>query len=331
MEQTVSVIVPVYNCKEYLPRCIESILNQTYPQTQLVLVDDGSSDGSGEICDSYAAQDARILVHHQKNGGVSKARNTGLEAAAGNWILFVDSDDYVEQDYCRRMLEASMQCDADVVIARPFSRSQPDVQRYEAAQIEQLEQTCLAYDETKFDYNIDGPWGKLFRRSLIEAHNIRFPEALSRSEDAYFCATAYENTTSICCLNWFGYVHVEREGSLCRRFAPDAPKMLERIICENQKWVQKYHPGEADYEKALWYRVLPGIDECEKTYFLHEANSDSLLGKIRCYNRFLNNGLVCHAIRTLKAKDIPKQQYRIRLLIFKLHLGWLFLLIKMLK
>lgn len=331
MEQTVSVIVPVYNCKDYLPKCIESILNQTYPQIQLVLVDDGSGDGSGEICDTFAAKDRRIQVIHQKNQGVSAARNAGLDAAAGNWVLFVDSDDYVEQDYCRRMLDASLQCDADVVIARPFSRSQPDVQRYETAQIEQLKQTCLAYDETKFDYNIDGPWGKLFRHSLIEAHNIRFPETLARSEDAYYCATVYEHAANVCCLNWFGYVHVEREGSLCRRFTSDAPGMLERILIENQKWVQKYHPEEADYEKALWYRALPGIDECEKTYFLHRANSDSLWEKMRCYSRFLNSGLVCHAIKTLKAKDIPKQQYRIRLLIYKLHLGWLFIWIKMLK
>ena len=331
MGQMISVIVPVYNCKEYLANCIESILNQTYPQIQLVLVDDGSSDGSGEICDRYAAQDARLLVSHQENGGVSKARNAGLETAAGEWVLFVDADDYVEPSYCQSMLDAAMQCDADVVIARPSAQDQPGLQRYEAAQIEQLKQSCLAYEEARYDYNIDAPWGKIFRRSLIETHRIRFPEDLSRSEDALFCATVYEHAASIGCLNRFGYVHVEREGSLCRRFAPDAPEMLEKILDQNRRWVQKYHPGEKDYEKALWYRALPGIDECEKTCFLHESNLDSRWIRMKKYDHFLRHGLVGYAIRQLKSKDILKPQYRIRLRIYQLHLGWLFLWLKMLR
>lgn len=98
MEQTVSVIVPVYNCKEYLPRCIESILNQTYPQIQLILIDDGSSDGSGEICDVFAAKDRRIQVIHQKNQGVSAARNAGLDAMTGKYLLFIDGDDTIAAD-----------------------------------------------------------------------------------------------------------------------------------------------------------------------------------------------------------------------------------------
>ena len=95
MEQIVSVIVPVYNCKPYLPKCIESILNQTYPHLQLILVDDGSSDGSGGICDTYAIRDNRVQVVHQTNQGVSAARNAGLEIATGEFLLFVDSDDRI--------------------------------------------------------------------------------------------------------------------------------------------------------------------------------------------------------------------------------------------
>lgn len=98
MEETVSVIVPVYNCEAYLPKCIESILNQTYRQIQLVLIDDGSSDGSGEICDLYAAQDSRVRVLHQENGGVSAARNAGLDIMTGEYLLFADSDDTLAAD-----------------------------------------------------------------------------------------------------------------------------------------------------------------------------------------------------------------------------------------
>ena len=93
-----SVIVPVYKVETYLPRCIESILNQTVTDFELILIDDGSPDCSGEICDAYAAKDSRIRVIHQKNGGVSKARNAGLDIAQGEYIVFVDSDDWVDAD-----------------------------------------------------------------------------------------------------------------------------------------------------------------------------------------------------------------------------------------
>ena len=116
MEQTVSVIVPVYNCMEYLPRCIESILNQTYPQIQLVLVDDGSSDGSGEICDAFAAKDSRIQVIHQNNQGVSAARNAGLDAAAGEYLLFVDSDDHIAAGTIETSVNGFVDDTIDVVI-----------------------------------------------------------------------------------------------------------------------------------------------------------------------------------------------------------------------
>lgn len=95
MNEVVSVIVPVYNCKEYLERCIESILHQTYPHIQLILVDDGSADGSSEICDCYAAQDARVQVIHQENSGVSTARNRGINVASGHFLYFVDGDDAI--------------------------------------------------------------------------------------------------------------------------------------------------------------------------------------------------------------------------------------------
>ena len=100
-----SVIVPVYKVENVLPRCIESILNQTVTDFELILIDDGSPDRSGEICDAYAAKDSRIRVIHQKNGGVSKARNAGLDIAQGEYIVFVDSDDWVDADAYMQILD----------------------------------------------------------------------------------------------------------------------------------------------------------------------------------------------------------------------------------
>lgn len=110
----VSIIVPVYNIEKYLPRCVESLRGQTDTDIEILLVDDGSTDGSGKLCDALAAEDTRIRVIHKPNGGLSDARNAGLDAAAGEWILFVDGDDYLAPEAVRRLLDAA-QPDADFV------------------------------------------------------------------------------------------------------------------------------------------------------------------------------------------------------------------------
>ena len=98
-ENLISVVVPVHNTEKYLPRCIESLLEQDFYDFELLLIDDGSKDNSGKICDEYAKKDHRIQVHHKKNGGVSSARNVGIDMAKGKWICFVDSDDWVNKSY----------------------------------------------------------------------------------------------------------------------------------------------------------------------------------------------------------------------------------------
>ena len=105
-EKLISIIVPVYNIEEYLPRCIESILAQTYSNLELILVDDGSVDKSGKICDAYAEKDVRVRVLHKENGGSSSARNAGILLAKGQYIGFVDSDDYIEANMYQKMMDA---------------------------------------------------------------------------------------------------------------------------------------------------------------------------------------------------------------------------------
>ncbi|MDR0422523.1 MAG: glycosyltransferase, partial [Proteiniphilum sp.] len=105
MNPMISVIVPVYNVEKYLRKCLESILAQTYTSFELLLVNDGSTDGSGQICDEYAQKDSRVQVFHQENKGVSRARNLGLERAKGKWVAFIDSDDWVDSTYLEHLLE----------------------------------------------------------------------------------------------------------------------------------------------------------------------------------------------------------------------------------
>ena len=123
----ISVIIPVYNTEKYLRRCIDSVLAQTYQDFELLLIDDGSKDSSGAICDEYASQDTRVRVFHKENGGVSSARNLGLDHARGEWITFVDADDWMADDMLQQMLDTADAEGADVVLADlAFSFSKGD-------------------------------------------------------------------------------------------------------------------------------------------------------------------------------------------------------------
>lgn len=106
MQELVSIIVPVYKVEEYLPRCVDSLLKQTYKNIEIILVDDGSPDGCGKLCDDYAARDSRVKVIHKKNGGLSDARNVAIPKACGEYIVFVDSDDWVSKYYVGHLYEA---------------------------------------------------------------------------------------------------------------------------------------------------------------------------------------------------------------------------------
>ena len=114
-EKLISVIVPVYNVERYLRQCIESITNQSYKNLQIILIDDGSKDNSGKICDEYAEKDKRVEVIHKENTGVSAARNTGLDNAKGEWITFVDADDWVEKNFCEILIKKATENESDCI------------------------------------------------------------------------------------------------------------------------------------------------------------------------------------------------------------------------
>lgn len=172
----ISIIVPVYNTEKYLRCCIESILAQKFPDFELLLIDDGSTDGSAAICDSYAAKDNRVRVFHKANGGVSSARNMGLDNAEGKWVVFCDGDDSVAVGYLDSLLaieNEDMVMDSSGFDALPLeNRVWCGKDIAEAL----IHDTC--YKTT--------PWGKLFDLSLLRQRNIRFDERISSGEDSLF-------------------------------------------------------------------------------------------------------------------------------------------------
>ena len=193
MSHYLSIIVPVYNVSNYLRGCIDSILSQSYPDFECILVDDGSTDESGLICDEYAARDSRIRVFHKENGGVSSARNLGLENAEGEWVYFVDSDDELLPDGLRIIVDC-IRPDVDVVLAGYESYDEDGTLKYSIPDrvkimLKKTESLSTLYERHALFYRfLPYLWIRLLRRSIIEEKHIRFDTRISNKEDTLFLA-----------------------------------------------------------------------------------------------------------------------------------------------
>ena len=170
-KELISVIIPVYNVKPYIRQCLDSVIRQSYKNLEIILVDDGSTDGSGEICNQYAEKDSRIRVIHQSNRGLSEARNAGLELATGKYIMFVDSDDWVEPDFCRIPYELSEKHSADIVIF-PFRKAETWKQPKRYRESDGLKNKNRALWLLHHS-GAAAVWNKLYKKELFL--EIRFP------------------------------------------------------------------------------------------------------------------------------------------------------------
>ena len=191
----ISVVVPVYNVEKYIKESIESLLKQSFSDFELILVDDGSTDKSASICDFYASKDSRIKVFHKQNGGVSSARNLGIEKSVGEWIAFVDSDDYVDAKYLENLYKSAYSCDlisCGFFVTNEFgekmnSNVNPSGFFY---------QKDIA-DVVNNDWIVTSPWAHLIKASLIKNNSIKFYENRSMGEDTIFVLSCLDKADCI--------------------------------------------------------------------------------------------------------------------------------------
>lgn len=212
----VSIIVPVYNTEQYLEECLDSIQKQSYKNIEVILVDDGSKDQSGAICDRYAAADDRFVVLHNTNHGVSYSRNHGLKVATGEYICFVDSDDMVDENYVQFLLDAAQKYQADVVCCS-MVRFYEDGQREEVHLWEK--DRCFSTNEI-FDYAagkektfVGYVWGKIYTARIIKENGIVFDENIQICEDSLFAYQVLSASTTNVVIPQMLYVYRIRQGS----------------------------------------------------------------------------------------------------------------------
>lgn len=234
----ISVIIAVYNPGKYLRPCLDSIVNQTYKNLEIILVDDGSVDESPAVCDEYAKKDSRVLVHHKKNGGVSSTRNKGLELSHGDFVSFIDSDDYLDLDTYQHLVDIINEHKVDVVTFEHFitfpSHETPNTIPDEKYGLYNREDGMLLQIQ-HYPFAVN----KLFARRTIDG--LRFNEEIARGEDTLFVRQAFDRADSL----WFDkkplYHYVQSEESAVRgKFRKSQLTALKLVDIYEEFFTQKY-------------------------------------------------------------------------------------------
>ena len=253
---TVSIIVPIYKVEDYIRECIDSILAQTYPDFELILVDDGSPDSCGRICDDYAKGDNRIKVVHKVNGGISSARNAGLEVAKGEWIMHVDGDDWIEPDMIESLIEAGQGTGADLVFG-DFMKYGPSAGYNKlptwSSDKKKSMTNYIAYVMTTI-------WGSIAKRSLYADHSLKSPDGISYCEDFHLIVRLCHFAKKV--------VNVHRPFYHYRYRPTSIMSNMSRKTEADEQWAYqdtirffKEQGVYEDYRKVMSWRVLKSAQE----------------------------------------------------------------------
>ena len=257
MEEQISVIIPVYNVAEFLPQCLDSVVLQDYRNLQILLVDDGSTDGSGEICDRYAAADARIQVIHQPNQGAGAAKNAGLRVAEGTYLSFVDSDDFLEPGAYREMVKTMEETQADMVqfSFRDVYRNRTEDQHLLPGPEEMDAKTYLL--RFPKDWTCSLLWNKLYKRKLYDG--VFFEEG-RKIDDEFFTYQALLKPCKVVRRETIVYNYRKRASSVMSR--PESANQrlldcLDAIVSRREKVLAVYpelkYAFDENYLDTLWY------------------------------------------------------------------------------
>ncbi len=250
----ISVIIPVYKVEKYVEKCIQSVINQTYENLQIILVDDGSPDNCGKICDEYAKKDHRIEVIHKSNGGLSDARNKGLEIAKGEYIGFVDSDDYIEADMYEVLYNLLKQYNADVSICNFYTVSQGKISVKNADNGINEYNRIEILKEILLDKNIQSyAWNKLYKKELFD--EIKYPIG-KKYEDIGTTFFLLEKCNKVVVTGKSEYYYINRQDSIVNNVTETTITDYIELIMQRYDYIEENIKELSSYNKDYLKRIL---------------------------------------------------------------------------
>lgn len=333
----VSIIVPIYKVPEkYLRRCIESCISQTLHNLEIILVDDGSPDKCGEICDEYSAIDSRIKVIHKNNGGLAAARNTGQDAAIGKTLKFLDGDDYMEPNCCQMMYDFFVKENVEVVLYdcyRTYPSKKIPVHCFGGVVSSRLfvGDECRKLQEAVFDFKADigSVCSYLFSLEYLKKNHIRHVEEMPQGMEGFvFCIQVFEHLESLYYSNELVWHYIFNDESITQT----ASMKNNMMIVECLKWMDEYikhSSNKIDMHPMLLNRCLYAIVAVAISGCFNPNDSQTFADKKNCFCKFMSHPLCIEAIKYAPRKGLNLQR-RVVLALIQLRqyrllalLGWL--------
>lgn len=332
----VSIVIPVYNAMPFLKKCLDSARNQSLEDLEIIVVNDGSTDGSGAYLDEVAELDSRIEVIHKDNAGVSSARNVGIAEARGEFVFFCDSDDWMEPNALEILYREGEESKADVVCADFFREANSSVVKHlfpktfltrNRKTISVLQQAVIyngklrcSTDSFDMILGLGGAvWHHLIRRSLIDAHGIKFPESVALLEDGIFMLSIFQFAQSVSYVPIPVYHYRVEVGSATHGYIPDFHEKALTTLAILKQYSERYR-DESTFRDLINMRALSWLSKACQVNFCHPDNTASSSSRFKSFRRFANCDVLSEAIR-----DVPLNLYgdngmRIRALILKMQL-----------
>lgn len=310
----VSIIVPVYKVPEiYLRKCIESCINQTLKDIEIILVDDGSPDNCGEICDEYAMKNKKIKVIHKNNEGLSSARNTGVMSSNGEWIMFVDGDDWIENNMCEVMYNEGTYIYAELVVC-DYLRDYGNRKEFHNSFLEKNKvyknEECKFLQEQILNFRayLSSAVAKLYRRNVLVDNNIFHNEQLKQGiEGIEFNIRLFEVLKSVNYIDKAFYHYVYNDESISSMYSEENCLYIIKGFKEIKKVIDKSNNKE-NLTYWLYNRLQYAIITSAISSYFHPLNKESYKIKKRKYRAFLDNDLVREALSLKEIKNLSKQR-----------------------
>lgn len=337
----VSVIVPVFNAETTIRKCIESILAQDHENIELLLVNDGSTDESGAICEAYQRNDKRVRLIEQANAGVSVARNRGIEMAKGEWLAFVDADDWIEPNGIGLLRDAAVTNRLDICIGSYYAdngrgRSGP-ISFFAAGKKEivfprdrdDVLISCLCLSGISNDRaptNVGVPWAKLYRRALLTDNDIRFPAGMKRMQDSIFNLYAFQAAKAVGCVSHPVYTYRQWSGSACNRYMSDFHSTAKQILERIYAFAMEYQKQES-FMQAYHAKAIALVIEGAKLQLLPKQNGADTKHKIRLLRDWVAEDPCRDAVQQVDDRYLSPNQRLARALMRSDRIGMLYFLL----
>lgn len=340
MNPLVSVIVPVYNTEEsYLSKCVDSLLGQTLEDLEIILVDDGSTNSCGKICDEYSKLDSRVVVIHQENAGVSVARNKGINIASGRYVTFVDSDDWCDASVLKNIAEVAEKSGADIVLfggclnrigtdgkerIREIHLNSEKVKKKEFL----LEACCFPRNHEE-DF-ILAPYSKLFRKDFLKKENLCFPQGVVYGEDRVFTIKAFYGVFSVTFCDEIGYHYrINNENQATSRYMPKLTESFERQLRLMRDFIDEKGLGVKCRTLLNTNNIVVLFESVFPQAFFHPDNPCDCRKRFKSFATYMEMSFVREILEAEVCLEYLKISHKIALWLCRKHIYWPFRLIEM--